>query len=98
MDEQVSASLQQRVERMEASIASLQRTVDQLGNEVRHMASRAAPIPAQVYCPRCNGGNPPNGAVCMWCGLPLAAPAPGSGATDPRLRMQPNVFAGPPVQ
>ena len=33
------------------------------------------PATEQVLCPNCNGGNPPGGTNCMWCGKPLTAVA-----------------------
>ena len=46
------------------------------------------PANEQILCPNCNGGNPPGGANCMWCGKQLsvtattdAAPIPTTGAT-----------------
>lgn len=85
-----SISLQQRVERLETSLADLQHTVELLNSEIRQRTSQKAAIPAppvEIYCPRCRGGNPVDGTRCIWCGQSLTAPAPGpAGAAMSRTR------------
>lgn len=40
------------------------------------------PAREQVFCPNCNGGNPPGAANCTWCGKPLGVAAATNDAPD----------------
>lgn len=58
-----------------------------MGNSEPNQPPMEQPASEQVFCPNCNGGNPPGAANCTWCGRPLdvadttdAAPGAAMGA------------------
>src|SRR5947209_7926939 len=71
----------ERLQQLEGEVGALQHRVRDLeaGLAAFQSALPAVPAPApsfvEVVCRRCNGGNPPGAAICMWCGqqLPLSA-------------------------
>jgi len=107
MDEQQNASLQERVERLETTVANLQRTMATMARtegaarQPEQPQPPQTPVPTphaplQVFCWNCRGGNPPDATICMWCGQPLSARA----ALRPPLQTapQPSPAIPPPPQ
>ncbi len=75
MNEQDDQTLQQRIARLEATVAELQRAINRAGSDARQPEQLATNAPAQLFCWKCRGGNPPDAVRCIWCGTPLYAPA-----------------------
>jgi hypothetical protein len=53
-----------------------------MSNSDPNQPSMGRPASEQVFCPNCNGGNPPGNTNCMWCGKPLNATSVSATASD----------------
>lgn len=78
MNEMQIADLYRRVAALEKGLFDMRQALTAI--------SPTAPVesqPQEVFCPHCQGGNPPDGIHCIWCGLMLAAPEPLSAPIPP---------------
>ena len=91
---------------LEARIYSLATAVERLEQAMAEMRTLfvpgggqplpdQAPPRTQLFCPHCQGGNPPHTVSCQWCGLSLGA-QPHSGNSS-NAAPQPAVSAATPA-
>src|SRR5687767_7685190 len=63
-------SLATAVERLELAMAEMRTLFSHGGGQP---LPDQAPPRTQLFCPHCQGGNPPRVTSCQWCGLSLGA-------------------------